>query len=193
MSVADFIATMANVSFLVFLLIILLNIFIKNRTVQLVIAIIFTGVALFIKCYHNMTLVELVHGINGDLSISSILFLLFWAFIYFKRIPLDLFDRMFCLIIASIGLVLYLSVLDIIPLDLYRSGYLPNSILGIIFLLCMLFVLLNSLFAFIWLIAIIMFAAKLQHSVNLWDYLIDPLLWLICVYKLIFHKSASSP
>jgi|SRR6185437_3039987 len=188
MSIADIIANATNLAFLLLIFILLLNIAIKDKITQLGLVVFFAIFLLFVKCYHGMTIIHLVRGVIGDLSISGLLFLLFWAVIYFTKLPVDLFNRRFCLAITVIGLVLYLCALDIVPFDIYVFGYLPHGLLVVIFIFCILFLQVNYLFAIIWLVALVAFLAKLQNSVNLWDYLIDPVLWLICVYNLVFHK-----
>jgi hypothetical protein len=188
MRIADIIADLANLAFLQLMLILLLNFIFKNKIIKFLLMMLFAIFALFIHCYQGMTVVNLVRGIIGDLSLSGLLFLSSWSIIYFTRLSIDLFDRRFCLIIVLTGLILYLSVLDIIPFDIYAFGYLPQSILLLIFLFCMLFLRLNYIFAIIWVIALIAFFAKLQNSVNLWDYLIDPILWLLCLYKLFIRE-----
>ncbi|MCC2625549.1 MAG: hypothetical protein K0R14_1422 [Burkholderiales bacterium] len=187
---AYLIANAANLAFLLLIFTVPLNLIVKNKIAQLVLMILFSIFVLFIPIYHTMTVVNVVRGVIGDLSISGLLFLLFWAFIYFTKLPIDLFNRKFCLVIVLIGLVLYLSVLDIFPLDIYGFGYLPRGFLVVIFLLCILFLRVNYAFALIWLVALIAFLVKLQNSANLWDYLIDPVLWLMCGYKLVFYKKS---
>ncbi|MCC2644340.1 MAG: hypothetical protein K0R94_118 [Burkholderiales bacterium] len=188
MRTADIIADLANLAFLQLILILFLNFIFKNKIIKFLLMMLFAIFALFIHCYQGMTVVNLERGIIGDLSLSGLLFLSSWSIIYFTRSSIDLFDRRFCLIIVLTGLILYLSVLDIIPFDIYAFGYLPRSILLLIFLFCMLFLRLNYIFAIIWVIALIAFFVKLQNSVNLWDYLIDPILWLLCLYKLFIRE-----
>lgn len=185
MNMANIIANLANLAFLLLIFIVLSNFIVKNKITQLVLILAFAIFTFFIKCYHQMTIVGVLRGVIGDLSISSLLFLLSWAIIDFTKLPINLFNRKFCLVVGLTGLVLYLSVLDIIPLDVYALGYMPHGLLIGVFLVCILFLRINYVFAIIWLIALIAFLAKLQNSVNLWDYLIDPILWLICVYKAI--------
>jgi hypothetical protein len=189
MSVADIIANAANLAFLLLIFILLLKSVIKNKIAQLLLMVLFAIFVLFVNCYHGMTIVNLVRGVISDLSISGLLFLLLWAVIYFGKLPINLFPRSFCLVIVLTGLILYLSALDIIPFDIYGFGYMPQGFLIIVFFLCVLFLRINYVFAIIWLFALIMFLAKLQNSVNLWDYLIDPVIWLICLYKLILSKA----
>lgn len=188
MSVADIIAIAANLAFLSFIFILLVGRIIKNKIALLIVLSIFGGFVLFAGCYHGITIIDLMRGVIGDLSISGLLFLLSLAIVYFTGIQIDLFDRTFCMIVVFMGLLLYLSAIDIIPVDVYRIGYMPRSFLVIIFLLCMIFLLVNYVFAIIWLVALMIFLAGLQNSVNLWDYLIDPVLWIICTYKFIFSR-----
>ncbi len=188
MSIANIIANAANLAFLLLLFTVLLNLVIKNNIAKCTLMALFSIFVLFVPICHGMTVVNIVRGVIGDLSISGLLFIFLWAVIYFAKLPIDLFNRKFCLMITLLGLVLYLSVLDIITLDIYWFGYLPRGFLVIIFFCCLLFLRANYLFALIWLVALVMFLAMLQNSVNLWDYLIDPVLWLICISKLLFNR-----
>ncbi|HLX55224.1 MAG TPA: hypothetical protein VKR58_14875, partial [Aquella sp.] len=146
MSLADILANAANLAFLLFIFILLLKLAIKNKIAQLGLMVLFAIFVLFVKCYHGMTIVNIMRGVISDLSISGLLFLLLWAIIYFTKLSINLFDRRFCLIIALTGLVLYLSALDIIPFDIYGFGYMPQGFLIIIFFFCVLFLQINYVF-----------------------------------------------
>jgi hypothetical protein len=185
---AHLIASSANLAFLLLIFTVPLNLVVKNKITKSILMVFFSMLVLFVPVCYGMTIVGIVRGVIGDLSVSGLLFLLFGVIIYFTKPSIDLFNRKFCLVIVLIGLVLYLSVLDIIPLDIYGFGYLPRGVLVVIFFLCIFFLWVNYVFALIWLVALIAFSVKLQNSVNLWDYLIDPVLWFICVYGLICSR-----
>lgn len=192
MSTPDIIANIANLVVMLTLLCALLGFVIKNKAIQLGSLFFITAVVLLISWPKYMQVPGIFRGVVGDLSISGLLFLSIYAIAYFSNSAVELFERKFCLIIALLGLVLYLSTLDILPFDLYGFGYLPAKLLVLVFLLCMLFLRLNYVFAVIWLIAALAFLLHLQNSVNLWDYLLDPFLWIICVYQAIFKRNVKT-
>jgi len=153
-----------------------------------------------IPIYHGFTLVSLVRGTIGDLSISWLLLSIGLLGLYYANLPFVLIlPRPLCLLLFVMGLLLYLSTLGVINIDLYDLGYVP----GTLFLLAVALVIflisrLNLLFATICLLSLISFYFKWQHSTNLWDYLFDPCIWLLSLIQLVKpilskgHKAACS-
>jgi hypothetical protein len=188
MPIADIMANMTNLAILLLLFTLLIRLIIKNKFTQFILVSICAICVLNIKFLDGVTIIDVLRGIISDLSISGLLFLCSLAVIYFFQLPINLFNRTFCIVISALGLLLYLSAIDIIPFDIYRVGYRPHGFLVILCILCMLFLLVNYIFALIWLIALVAFLAKLQNSANLWDYLLDPVLWLICVSRLVLSR-----
>lgn len=186
MNLADILAISANLVFILFLFLRIINLFIKGHITQLLLIVLFAIFVLFFKIIDDMTIVEVVRGILGDLSISGLLMFGLLIIFHFFNIKIDLFNYTFCLIILGLGLLLYLTSLDILQVDLYRFGYMPKEFLTVIMILSLLFLYVNPIFAVIWLIALLFFYLKLQYSVNLWDYLIDPILWVTCVFQFLF-------
>ena len=98
----------------------------------------------------------------------------------FKPIPKE-----FALTVALLGIILYLSVFGFIAFDLYGKGYFPTSLFILIFFIIEIYLWRNARsYAFIWLIALICFYFKFESSNNLWDYLFDPVLWFISLFRL---------
>ena len=164
-----------------------------------------------IPLYHGSTLAQISRGIIGDLSISGLLVQIVIWINYIIRLPVmgsllcgnnqsslkewrrspilylvNILPRRFCLIIFILGLILYLAAFSFIPFDLYALGYYPKYLLVVVFILQLIFWQIKRVFAVIWLIALVAFYYKLQTSINLWDYLLDPILWLLCSYAWLF-------
>ncbi len=174
-------AYMANLGFL--LLLVPVDFF-KNKYLKLFILCLCIWILACIKCYNSMSIVQISRGVVGDLSVSG---LMFFIAIILRRVSSLRFDplpKIFCLLIATIGLVLYLSALDIIPFDLYALGYNPQTLLYFIFCFAILLLFINVFASIVLLLALLCFIFKLQSSVNLWDYLIDPIFWLMCILSL---------
>lgn len=199
-NIADFIAISNNTLLLTALLFLIIRL--VNKSQQYGCYIITILILLFIvlvPIYHGFTLAQVARGIVGDLSITGLIMqCAIWvnyirnskSNVYYK-IPCkvdffnDILSHKFCIIIFILGLVLYLTTFNFIPFDLYAWGFYPTYLLVLIFILELIFWQINKIFAFIWLVALAAFYYKLQVSINLWDYLLDPILWLICTFKLL--------
>jgi len=140
---------------------------------------------LFIPIYAGFTLVQLCRGILGDLSITTLIIL---AMLLLKKLyswPIVPINFAFAWIVVLSGLVLYLSTFGIIKTDIYALGYYPKVLL-ILFIVAELFLWrVSKLNAWLWLIAAVCFYFKLEESHNLWDYLFDPVLWVIAIAEII--------
>jgi len=86
-------------------------------------------------------------------------------------------------LVALGGLALYTSAAGVIPVDIYRFGYRPTALLPV----------LGAIVIYLWarrrprpafyiMAAVAAFHWRVLESDNLWDYLLDPFLW---VYSLI--------
>ncbi len=138
--------------------------------------------------YKGSTLVEICRGIFGDLSLTTLFIGLFWlrAYIYNDTYKLN---RSFAAVVMVAGIVLYLSVFGIIPQDIYGWAYFPDMSFMLVFGIVQLYLWRYArCYAYFWLIALIAFYFKLEATANFWDYLFDPLLWVICLFRLCFRK-----
>lgn len=190
-SIHNIIASVNNLVFLMLLITLLSNFIIANRQLQ-VIFILFVGILmLLLPCYHGFSVVQIIKAIVGDLSISGMLVTLFLGASYFiNGSSRQLLHPSVSLIVVMTGLILYLSNFAMIDFDFYTLGYHPNTLMLIVVLLIELAVWRSQkIIAIIWLVALLSFYFKLQHSTNLWDYLLDPIFWLICIYNLLFTRS----
>ena len=78
-----------------------------------------------------------------------------------------------------LGTFLYLSTFGFINFDIYNLGYLSSIMLLVFSGLILFLIIANRRLGYVWLLALVAFYFKLQSSNNFWDYLYDPLLWLV--------------
>ncbi|MDD3267512.1 MAG: hypothetical protein PHC75_10090 [Burkholderiales bacterium] len=151
-----------------------------------------------VPIHRENSLVEIVRGAIGDVSITSGMLLTCMLYKTIKEIitnkekNIPLLSNIGLIIIFIIGATLYLSTFGFIHYDIYKLGYLSPSMLIIFSLITLTLILLNRQIGYIWLIAMISLLFHLQSSNNLWDYLIDPIQWItigsILITKL-FHRN----
>ena len=155
-------------------------------------------IVVFVPLYRSLTLTELLRATWGDLSITTLLILLLVlrSNLFNHQISVGEFEplemrynkvpnRAFAFIIVVLGCLLYSSYLGFIRFDIYDMGYFPTPLfmLGLVVIELFLWFCARR-YAFLWLIALLCFYFKLESSHNLWDYLFDPVLWLICIIRL---------
>lgn len=140
----------------------------------------------FIPILRGSSLVELVRGVIGDVSTASGVLLVLIILNQFdfsdkKEFVLNNIEKIF---ISIIGLLLYLSTFGFFKIDFYSYGYLSWTMLWFISGLSFLLMLFNRRLGLVLMIALLGFYLKLQSSNNLWDYLLDPVLWLVLLVNL---------
>lgn len=137
-----------------------------------------------IPIHRGSSLVEIIRGAIGDISITSGILL---ASVLYKTIKellvnknenLPILSNIGLVIIFIIGAILYISTFGFISYDVYSLGYLSPNTLIIFGIVILVLILLNRHIGYIWLFALASFLFHLQSSNNLWDYLIDPLQWI---------------
>lgn len=119
-------------------------------------------------------------GIGSDLSITGMGLGFCWLVRRPIKLPLWLMAGW-----LIIGLVLYMSTMGLITPDFYSAGFAPKKLLlGVLvwIAICGWF---SPTFGWILALGLLAFASKAMVSVNLWDYLIDPVTWLIGAYKML--------
>ena len=136
----------------------------------------------------GMPLAAYLRGWIGDLSITSLVLL---TLTLLTRLPgRKIFDRKeyspLFILVALAGLVLYPMALGIGYWDPYRLG------LGNVWFLCGLLLLALaayfyrlSLVTFIIVLAVLAWSIEWYESRNLWDYLLDPLLFIYVITRLV--------
>jgi hypothetical protein len=133
------------------------------------------GLVALIPLHEGISTAMALRGLWGDPSITtSLLAILSLS----NRLP-PLISRGWRLpaLFAVAGIAFYALVLGCSNLDLYRLGYQPSAMVGILSVLALLAWWCGHV-RFVWLLALDLFAfaAGLHESPNLWDTLFDPLL-----------------
>ena len=120
----------------------------------------------------DLPLAAYVRGVAGDLSIVTLLLLLSSLFLNQRQAPAG-----FKLGIVVVGFAFYPFALGFTMFDPYAWGYGSIAFLIAVLLCAIVCVLANSIReAWIIAFAIIAWGISWHESVNLWDYLLDPLL-----------------
>ena len=139
------------------------------------------------------TLNQYLRGLFNDLSITSIVLLLIYQFK--PEEPAGENTPVFLAIFLT-GLFFYPASLGLGPLDPYAAGfikhpygsYTPLLFTGLLFLLMVLaFRKHYDRLLLCLVLAIVSFHAGLLESNNLWDYLLDPLIYFYALFSLIFQ------
>jgi hypothetical protein len=114
-----------------------------------------------------------LRGITGDLSVTTVMLLL--LFISGGNRVADNSRKALLILVLIEALVLYPLSVGPFPLDPYEWGYQPRGLLiaiaGAGFLSSRKYPAVTLLL----LLTLLAYAAKIGESVNLWDYLLDPL------------------
>lgn len=141
----------------------------------------------------GVSLAMAVRGAMGDLSLTTLFALTVatGASLRGKAIVTDSQWGGLLVFISLAGLALYPAGLGLGPWDPYRMGY-GLALPVVLTALCGWFVYINQqLIALLIALALAGFAAGLLESNNLWDYLIDPALWIYCLVAAIKQKRFS--
>ncbi len=152
---------------------------------------------------NKLSLVKIIYSIVGNISPSSFCYLLLW-FIprYFpiktKKVISNIINSNFfsqinnstshllsMLTIFTIGIILYSSTLGFLNIDLYRYGFHSNYMIVILTIFTAIMIFKNIPIGYIWSLSALAFLYKVIPSNNLWDYLLDPILWLFSISFLI--------
>lgn len=143
----------------------------------------------FIPLLRGSSLVELVRGVVGDVSIASgvLLILIIFNQFDFSDSKASVLSNIEKVAISIIGLLLYLSTFGFFKIDFYSYGYLPWLMLWVLFILSLGLMLANRRLGLVLVAALFGFYLHLQSSNNLWDYLLDPVLWLVLLVNLLIN------
>ena len=142
------------------------------------IALVVTAVAVIPLGQASM--VVYLRGLFGDLSMPSVALLAVWAFASMKPIKSDESQKLIaCSVIAAAGLGFYLTALGLGAFDPYTLGFDPLPLAVVIALTCLVTIWIGwTVAALCLLAALIGYQLQVLPSHNLWDYLLDPLLWM---------------
>lgn len=144
------------------------------------------AIGLFLPVY-GLTFAEWLRSVIGDLSILTlIIFSDSLLRRLFKRSFLDLSSRNTLLLgVGILGLVFYPLALGLGSFDPYQLGFTPlilPLVLGLISVYAWFAG--KRIIAIILLLPLIAFNLRLLESVNLWDYLMDPILLIYALIQL---------
>ncbi len=126
------------------------------------------------------SVVVYLRGLFGDLSMPSVALLAVWAFSSMKPIQSDESQKLIaCSVIAAAGLGFYLTALGLGAFDPYTLGFDPLPLAVVIALTCLVTIWIGwTVAALCLLAALIGYQLQVLPSHNLWDYVLDPLLWM---------------
>lgn len=131
-----------------------------------------------------VALATYVRGVVGDLSVTTAI-LLFSTTIT-QLLNRDLDDRSISLIapmVAVMGLILYPSALGLTYFDTYALGYDAKGLIGILFVGSLAAVYSARYLAVLCsTVGPLAYALGMYESRNLWDYLMDPILFVWAVW-----------
>lgn len=125
---------------------------------------------------------------TGDLSITSLVF--FGAYIVRKGFGIPIYRASEAIrlqtLVVLLGLFLYPFALGIGPLDTYRLGFHPQALTVALFV-CAIYFWHKSYYFLLFVVTSVVlgYLLGLLESNNLWDYLLDAILWLVCSAKIL--------
>lgn len=132
----------------------------------------------------------------GDLSITSSIF--FGAYVARKGLGRALYQaaegRHLLWTILLLGLFLYPAALGLGQFDPYRLGYHPQALL-VLLLFSAVYLWFKAYYFLLFVVTsvVVAFSSGLLESNNLWDYLLDAVLWLFCIAKLLLAGLKTLP
>ena len=133
---------------------------------------------LYVPIYSGNTGAQLLHGILGELSMTTLLVFPYW-FCQKEFENNTLLNRgRFSFFIVLLSLLLYFSTLGFLPFEIYSQGYFPTPLFMLFFCLFVLyFVIRAPIYAGILVLVLISFYFQIGLSNNIFDYLTDVVLF----------------
>lgn len=157
----------------------------KLYTKLIIILIIALGSSL-IPFYMGSNLLWIMRGVLSDLSTSTIILLIAFLLNNLFMLKVRILSTKPAIIIVFCCTFLYLSTLGVLPFDIYDLGFRPDIyFISLLFIITLIIWRFNRLNALALLGSLIMYYFRGQHSINLWDYLVDPILWICSIIVLV--------
>lgn len=156
---------------------------------KIIILIIIAYLVTIPKIYLNVNIIYILRGSLGDLSFVSIILILIIFIVNLLDIKCNQFkfrliNSYSMLLVFLFGTILYLSTLGFINFDIYHFGFNYSGMLMILFAIGLFYLLyFCDLYFLVMVIAFVGYFFRIQLSMNLFDYLIDPMLW---IYSIIY-------
>lgn len=119
-------------------------------------------------------------GVFSDISITGMGLAYCWLIRREVKLPLWLLAGW-----VQVGALLYMSALGFLASDFYSSGFNPQILLWLAVVWIVINGIVNPVLGWILALALAAYAGRALTSVNLWDYLFDPLTWLVLAGMLV--------
>lgn len=142
---------------------------------------------LFVPIY-GLSVSQWLRSVVGDLSVISWLVFLHILLRRLQGAALlnDAATNYLFSAVIVLGLVLYPSALGVSGFDVYRLGYSPVWLAGMLSILAIVAWLGSArALAFVILLPLLAFNVRLFESTNLWDYLLDPVIFVYALVQML--------
>jgi hypothetical protein len=144
----------------------------------------------FVPVHGSWSPAGVLFGAFGELSATTSILLGYFMYAEIGRKgELYRVNPAVFVVILTLAAILYLSVLGYIGTDIYAWGYHPSGMLLLYLAVQAIFFRASRLFALLWLLGLMAFVFELQRSLNLWDYLFDPLWTVVSIVYLVVHAA----
>lgn len=144
--------------------------------------------ARFAPVHESCSLADVLFGAFGELSATTSILLGYFMYAEIARKgALYRVNPVVFVVLLTLAAILYLSVLGYIGTDIYAWGYHPSGMLLLYLAVQAVFFRASRLFALLWLLGLMAFVFGVQRSLNLWDYLFDPLWVVVSIAYLVVH------
>ena len=152
------------------------------QLLKIIVSTIVISMSIFVPIIMGTNLLWIMRGTLSDLSLNTTIILLILAINKVFGISFPKINYQYALLIFITGLISYLSVFGFIDFSLYDLGFIPNWLFFLVLYGASLLIWrFNRFYSWILLISLAGFYYKVQISINLWDYVIDPILWLYSI------------
>ncbi|PAF43750.1 hypothetical protein [Helicobacter sp. 11S03491-1] len=127
----------------------------------------------------NLSINILTYSFVGEMSVFLFTLSLVIIFENLKTHRINLLNLKAFIFIFFFGLIVYLSVLNLIPLNIYYQN--PYFIIIICCLICILGYFIHKILGIIYLICLLSYGLQIMDSKNLFDYFIDAPTWILSI------------
>jgi hypothetical protein len=136
----------------------------------------------------------LVFSLFGPLSVATILGSAIFVGLSLGVLPQSLRRelRAAAAVVAVLGIVLYPAAMGLLPWDAYRLGFQGAMLPAALICIALAAAAFGLFIVPLWIsLAAMASQTRLFASLNLWDYLIDPVAWLACLIILILAAAGT--
>lgn len=138
-----------------------------------------------VNIYQNINLIELIFGFINYISISTTLFITIIILSKLSNSYRYYFVNTSCAFIPIF--IVFYSSLFLFTQNLFDYGFTPSTVLAPIFIYAVLLIFISKKFILFNVILIISTISTFSEiiGVNVWNYIIDPSLLIICIFEII--------